>query len=134
MHNKLTATIINYFDSRQEVVAVYLFGSHASGKEHGSSDIDLGVLLNRNDPLGERRNKFLVDLTRALNKDVHLTILNTAGEELMRQIYKKGICLLVNDPRKLTLFNMVMYAKIADFSFYRRRMRTGFVKSLMAEG
>ena len=63
MHNKLTKTIITYFDSRQEVVAVYLFGSHASGKEHRSSDIDIGVLLNRNDRAGERRNKFLVDLS-----------------------------------------------------------------------
>ena len=29
------------------VVAVYLFGSHAAGRAHRESDVDIGVLLDR---------------------------------------------------------------------------------------
>jgi predicted nucleotidyltransferase len=37
-----------YFAERPElgVAAVYLFGSHAEGRAHRESDIDLGVLLD----------------------------------------------------------------------------------------
>jgi predicted nucleotidyltransferase len=33
--------------TRREVVAAYLFGSHASGRAHRESDVDVGVLLDR---------------------------------------------------------------------------------------
>lgn len=52
-----------YFADRPElgVAAVYLFGSHAAGRAHRESDVDLGVLL-RWDAQPERDDRFAVKL------------------------------------------------------------------------
>jgi len=34
----------------------------------------------------------MVELSRILRKDIHPVILNSAGEELLRQIFLKGKC------------------------------------------
>lgn len=39
-------TIINYFSSRPEIVAVYLYGSQISGNIHPESDIDIALLTD----------------------------------------------------------------------------------------
>ena len=41
-----TNRIITYFKSRDEVSALYLFGSAASGRSIKDSDIDIAVLIN----------------------------------------------------------------------------------------
>ena len=58
------------------------------------SDIDIGILLDRNDRdfAKEKRSNYIVELSRILRKDIHLVILNSAGEELLRQIFLKGKC------------------------------------------
>ncbi len=49
MEESRLADLRRYFEEPPErgVVAVYLFGSHAAGREHRESDVDLGVLLLR---------------------------------------------------------------------------------------
>ena len=67
----------------------------------------------------------------SLRKDLHVVIMNTAGEELLKQIYSKGKCLLVNNAREAAKFRMVHFARIADFGHYRNLMQSGFAKKLM---
>lgn len=38
--------IKNYFQHRQEVASVYLFGSRAAGTQRAASDVDIAVLLH----------------------------------------------------------------------------------------
>jgi len=47
--DKLEEKIRAYFLNKKEVVAVYLFGSYAEGRECHLSDIDIGILLDRRD-------------------------------------------------------------------------------------
>jgi predicted nucleotidyltransferase len=133
MKDKLTKKLRAYFEDRAEVIAVYLFGSQAKNKTHGSSDVDIGILLDTNDRNNEteKRNQYLVDLTNILKKDIHPVILNFAGEELMRQIFAKGDCILVKNQKKLSLFKMTMYARIADFGYYRDKMQSGLIRSII---
>lgn len=42
--------IRDYFKGERSVLAVYLFGSQASGRQNSSSDVDLAVLLKRGGP------------------------------------------------------------------------------------
>jgi predicted nucleotidyltransferase len=37
----------HFFATRPEVVVAYLYGSHAEGRAHRESDIDIAVLLDR---------------------------------------------------------------------------------------
>ena len=135
MHNELTKNISAYFSYKREVIAVYLFGSYAEGKERPLSDIDICLLLDRTDhnAIKEIRNKYIVELSRVLRKDIHLVILNSAGEELIRQIFLKGRCILVSDPKKVSRYKMVMLTKIAEFAYYRTQMQGGLIRKVMRD-
>jgi len=74
-----------------------------------------------------------VELSRIIKKDIHLIILNSASEELMRQIFLKGKCILVNDKKRLAIFEMVALSKIAEFAYYRNQMQKGLIKKVMGE-
>jgi len=60
-------------------MAVYLFGSYAKGRQEMDSDIDLAILLNRDDRprRNELRKQYIVDLGRILRKDMHIVIINS---------------------------------------------------------
>ena len=125
--------IENYFKNKKDIIAVYLFGSYAKGKESHSSDIDIGILLDRNHRECDKTiiDRYIVELGRILKKDIHPVILNSASEELLRQVFSNGECLLINNPEALSLFKMVMYSRIADFSYYRNQMQSGLIKKVM---
>ena len=133
MKNNLTTRLKQYFKDKPEVIAVYLFGSQATGKKKRSSDVDVGILLNTKNRATEieKRNQYMVDLADILRKEIHPIILNSAGEELMRQIFTKGDCILIKNQKKLSLFKMTMFARIADFGYYRNQMQSGFIRSIM---
>ena len=135
MHNELSNNIAAYFTNKREVIAVYLFGSYAEGKECPLSDIDIGILLDRTDhnAIKKIRNKCIVELSRILRKDIHLVILNSASEELIRQIFLKGKCILVSDLKKTSQYKMVMLAKVAEFLYYRTQMQAGLIKKVMGD-
>jgi uncharacterized protein len=132
---KLSKIISDYFSNKDEVVAVYLFGSYASGKNRTFSDIDIGILLNRADPesVNQQKMGYLTELSRIIRKDVHPVILNFASEVLMKQIFSKGRCILINDSKKLAKYKMTMYAKIADYAYYLNKMQKGFIRRTMVE-
>lgn len=125
--------IRDYFKNKREIIAVYLFGSHATGKKQHFSDIDIGILLDR-DQLStgkELITKYIVELTRILRKDIHPVILNLASEELLKQIFQKGKCILTKNSRKLACFRMMKFVEIADFAYYRDQMQSGLIRKVM---
>jgi predicted nucleotidyltransferase len=125
--------IANYFKNREEIIAVYLFGSFASGKERTCSDLDLAILFDSRDRdfINRLLDKYLIDLSRILRKDAHLTAMNFSSEALLRQIFKKGRCLVVNHPKKLASFKMTAYSRIVDFQYYRSQFQAGIVRKVM---
>ena len=135
MREELKEKIKEYFENRKDVIAVYLFGSYARGKERNLSDIDLGILLEGGDPgyFAEKRNDFIVELGRITRKDIDPVIMNTAGQVVLKQIFLKGNCLLVKDSKKLARYKTVMFAGIAELGFYRRHMQSGLIQKIMEE-
>lgn len=122
--------IRTYFYKTPEVITVYLYGSHANGRQQFDSDVDIGVLFRQRDlnRADELREQFLLKLSRILKKDLHLVIMNTAAEELLRQIFSKGRCVHVNDSKLLSKFTMVALCRIAEFGYYRTMIQKGFLK------
>jgi len=125
--------IAAYFEDKDEVVAVYLFGSYASGKQRYNSDIDLGILfeINSRKKHYELIDKFISPLSRLVRRDLHVVPLNTASEALLKQVFKKGRCILVNNSNKLAKFKMTAFSKIADFGYYQQMIKDGFTKKLI---
>ena len=135
MKSDIIKKISSFFKNRPEVIAVYLFGSFARGKEQRDSDVDLAVLLDheevhRKDHL---MREYTVGLARVLRKDLHIIIMNNAGELLTAQILRNGQCVLNCKPELLSRFKMVSYAMIAEFADHRSRMERGFVRRLFGE-
>jgi predicted nucleotidyltransferase len=125
--------IANYFENKEDIIAVYLFGSYASGKVRPRSDIDLAILFDSRDQvmINRRLDNYLIDLSRILRKDIHLTTMNFASEELLKQIFKKGKCLIVNDSKKMACFAMTAYSKIVNFHYYRGQFQAGIIRKVM---
>jgi predicted nucleotidyltransferase len=130
----LEETIAEYFKQNSSgIVAVYIFGSQATGKSSSGSDVDIAVLFDRCDPVfvHSRTAEILVQLPRLLRKDVHPVAMNSAGEVLLKQIFGKGRCLLVNDARKLAEFKMLAYTRIAGFNYYLKKMQAGLIRKVL---
>jgi len=133
MLQELEEKIARYFENRQNVVAVYLFGSVAGCNVRPSSNIDIIADEVNQDVLNRVMSGAIVELGRILRKDVHPVIMNTASDELLRQIFSKGSCILVNDAGKLARHRMVNFARLADFAYYRGQMQAGFIRRVMEE-
>ena len=133
MNNTIIEKLTEYFKTKSGIIAVYIFGSHAAGKERRGSDIDIALLLDMRDPgvAKQETDSYMLDLSRILRKDIHPVILNFAGEELLRQIFSKGKCFLVKDPKKLTRYKMTAYSRIADFAYYKNQMQSGLIRNIM---
>jgi predicted nucleotidyltransferase len=129
----ISETISSYFNDQKEIVAVFLFGSYAANKERSFSDIDIGIVIDHSSENSVRKNtgRYLLDLSRMLRKDIHITILNNVSENLLHQVLKKGQCLIVNNRKELSIFKMNAYTKIADFSYHKKMMQQGFIKNMM---
>ncbi len=121
-----------YLKSRPEVGAAYLFRSFAQGREQSFSDIDLGVLLNYESlsQKSELTTIYTVDLGRLLRKDFHILIMNTAGEMILSQIFKRGKCIFQQNSRLLSHFKTTSFSMIADFGFYRKSMEKSFLSRI----
>ncbi len=129
---KIEEQITKYFNTKKEVIAVYLFGSYAADKERNSSDVDIGIFLDGRAPdfFAEKRNEYIVELGRVLRKDIDPVILNSASTELLRQVFFKGNCILVKDVKKLARYKTFIFAEIAEMGYYRGRMQSGFIRKV----
>ena len=122
-----------YFATQNDVAAVYLYGSHASGKQRPDSDLDIAVLLAPYHAKTEhaKRALYMSELSRLTRKVIHPVILNSAGEALLKQILEKGKCIQINDPKALSRFRMTAIARIADYGYYQRLFQRGVIRQIM---
>ena len=129
----LEETIKRYFAARNEVAAVFIFGSHAGGQPRTDSDVDVAILVTTYEPDAERgqRALYMTELSRLTRMVIHPIILNSASEALLKQILKKGKCIQVNDEKSLSRFKMTAIARIADYSYYRRFFQKGVIRQIM---
>jgi predicted nucleotidyltransferase len=132
----MNARIIRFFEAHPEVAAVYLFGSYARGWPREASDVDLAVLVDPHANVDESQLKrdLIIGLSMVLRKEIHLVILNRAGELLSAQVFKYGKCLYNPKPGILSEFRTVQFSKIVDFRYLRNIMEKGFTRRIMEGG
>jgi predicted nucleotidyltransferase len=125
--------MIRFFEGRPEIIAVYLFGSRARSYAKETSDVDLAILVDPEAKVDEIELKqdLRLCLSGVLRKEIHLVLLNHAGETLSAQVFKHGRCLYNSKPRVLSAFKTVQFSKIADFAYLRNAMEKGFTRKVM---
>jgi len=119
-----------FFTERPElgVVSVYLFGSHAEGRAHRESDIDLAALLDwQRHPTREERFDARVRLGSELihvlrHNEVDLVILNDVPPLFGRRIVTEGIRLFSGDPEADFEYLLHVQQRAADLAPWLERM------------
>jgi len=105
MTEEKLAALRRYFEGLPHpgIASAYLFGSHAEGRAHRESDVDIGVLLqwDRHPTSSDRfdlRIRLGSDLISVTGcNEVDVVILNDAPPLLGRKIVQDGIQLFVGD-------------------------------------
>jgi uncharacterized protein len=86
--------IVHYFRERDEVAALYLFGSSAKKRKTKESDIDIAVLIDESGVKKTDLERFKKEYYKASPGfslgPVDIVILNTAPPFLKYQVLKKG--------------------------------------------
>ncbi|MBN1675349.1 MAG: nucleotidyltransferase domain-containing protein [Kiritimatiellae bacterium] len=78
-----------FFSGRPSVRLAFLFGSNAADRATAEFDVDVAVYLG--DPGGEER--LWRELTRLLDTEVDLVLLDRAPATLVSAVFKQGIAL-----------------------------------------
>jgi len=109
------------------VVAAYLYGSTARGSRHEDSDVDIGVLLDRETcPERKQRSDLRVrlnsDLVAALGiNEVDLVVLNDIPPGLGARIVLDGTLLHLADAEQVHAFTRDVQLRRADLAPFLRR-------------
>lgn len=111
--------IISYFKSRDEVSALYLFGSAARGRATKDSDIDIAVLINENQLKKKSFDYFKNDYYNASPSfslgPVDIVILNTASPYLKHRVLKTGEILFDRNRKLRVNFTAKAIMEYIDF-------------------
>lgn len=122
---------IRYFlahEGEGNLVSAYLFGSVAAGSSHRESDVDVGVVLEREcfpDRLArsQERVRLLSGLIEATGRnEVDLVVLNDAPPRFRRAVVLNGERLLCLDLEADVLFRRDAQLLAADLDVFMRRM------------
>ena len=125
--------IHDYFAGQENVSCVYLFGSVAAGKQNKFSDVDIAVLF---DPdvsrrlFSQKRLSFMDDLSRLLDRDVDVVVLNIVSCFLKFQVIKNGLRIYECPDRVERAFEARTIMEYFDFFPIRKRMETALINNI----
>jgi|GEM_PF-341518 len=119
-----------------DIIAVYLFGSYAEGKQVSGSDVDLAVLLDVDFPSTryfEKKLELLSILTSLLKTDeVDLVILNQAPPFLSYRILSRGRLIYEKKDGKSqrVYFQVRTYNLYFDFKPVEKIIHEGLIRRI----
>lgn len=116
------------------VVAAYLFGSVASGKQGPLSDIDIALLFSDVSAPRETVGRLQDDLCRILHTDaVDLVLLNEAPDALAYRVIQKGVCVHSADDRLRAGYATRVIMRYLDFKPVREQAFRLLRKKILEE-
>ncbi len=126
---KIKDILVKFFSDKSHVVAVFIFGSYAAGRETSESDIDLAILWDKpHVPDGETQIALREELSSLLSKDVDLVCLNTASPIIGMQVHNNGKILIVNSSRELADYEIRLFIDYAELKELRAPMEKEILK------
>ncbi len=122
--------LASYFAARPDlgIASAYLFGSHAEGRAHRESDIDVAVLLSwERYPTAKERFDLRVsvgsELISALkHNEIDLVILNDLPPLFARRILWEGVRVFLGDPQLDFDHRLHVQSRAADLAPWLQRM------------
>jgi len=115
--------IRGYAIGPKAVIAIYVFGSSATGKNRPGSDIDLAVMV-AGAFSGMARVEMETALSNLLSRDVDLVVFGQASPLLQHQILKYGRLIYEAAPRERVLQEVGARRHYLDANFLYKKMKT----------
>lgn len=118
MLSSIKEAVSNALATKPEVLAGYVFGSVASGKQRPNSDVDIAVLVDekllKKNPL-KYRLSLMMDLGAALKRaDVDVVLMNEAPPALAYNIVAKGVLVFERSRSARVAFQVRMFNMFMD--------------------
>ena len=110
------------FKKSTEIVAVYVFGSRATGKDRHGSDLDMAILV-RGLMDGFARVRMETALSSLLGKDVDMVIFGQATPLLQHQILKYGHLIYEADSKERVRQEVAARRNYMDTRFLYRMIK-----------
>ena len=112
--------ILHIVKGHSQIIAAYLFGSYARGKPTPLSDIDIAILINRQDSNKANNLNFEFEVESELLRQLpeysfDVRNLNDAPILIQGKIITEGRLLLVKDQRNLSDFVEYIIPRYLDF-------------------
>lgn len=125
MERALERTLAEFFRTRGEFAAVYLFGSQARQTARGDSDVDLGLLHVKAPPSTLLAQPFELEaeLARVTGKTVQCVVLNTAPPDLVHRVLRDGVLVAEHDRSRRIAFEVQKRNEYFDLAPVRERYR-----------
>ena len=126
--------IVDVVSEDDDFVALYSFGSLASGNLKPLSDLDFAVLLTRHLTRKQRFDKQLglIGIFNRIFKtdEIDLILLNDAPARFAFQILKTGKLLACKNQSDLIDFNEYVIKTYLDFNYFRKNFDSAFLKGI----
>jgi predicted nucleotidyltransferase len=133
----ITTAVQTALAGKEEIIAVYLFGSAARQQAHRQSDIDLAVLFTAA-TTAELRFQQAIELGGRLETKVgrplDLVVLNSAPVFLQARVLQTGRLLFERDRTERCLFQMRTMGRYYDLKPYLEYHRTQAIRRIRQEG
>ena len=115
--------IKSFATRRHDVVALYLFGSEATGRSRKASDVDLAIMVSGHFG-GFERVEVETKLSTLLGRDVELVVFNNATPLLQHQILKYGTLIYESDPKERVRQEVIARYDYLDSQFMYKEVRS----------
>ncbi|HAH21675.1 MAG TPA: nucleotidyltransferase domain-containing protein [Candidatus Omnitrophica bacterium] len=128
--------VMNSLKRDNSLLAIYLFGSRASGKARKYSDIDIAALYDEKVDKKEytdKRIEIMTAVSELLDREVDVVVLNQAPPILKYHILKYGMRLYERSNRQEHSFEVQAIQEYFDFLPIRNRMEQGLIKKVKTQ-
>ena len=128
--------VMNSLKRDNSLLAIYLFGSRASGKARKYSDIDIAALYDEKVDKKEytdKRIEIMTAVSELLDREVDVVVLNQAPPILKYHILKYGMRLYERSNRQEHSFEVQAIQEYFDFLPIRSRMEQGLIRKVKTQ-
>lgn len=127
--DQLKTIVRDFFQSKDQIISVDLFGSYANNSSRADSDVDLAILCDPNNiPSKWDIIQWRQELSDLLHKDVDLICLNDASPILGIQVAQNKVNIFLKDTTFYAQYLMLLYSEYAELKEIRAPMEKDILK------
>lgn len=95
-------TLLSKLKNRKDILAVYLFGSHARGSNHKNSDIDICIVPNKTKKEERSDMEFIIDISKDFSDNFDFVNFYRLPIQIKYRVFKEGKEFVCNDEKLLS--------------------------------